>query len=377
MPPTPAAAPSPAAPSPTVSRRALLAGLAAVSAVAAAPATAYAAPPKAPAGKKPVGFVLSHEQFRTQSLVAWSTQAEAAGFGYLWTSDHIQPWEDVQGHAMHPWITQALLSQSTRTATFGTGVTCPIYRHHPSEVAQAWASLGILAPGRVFLGVGAGEALNERAATGQFGPYAERAARLVEAVQLIRELWKGQRTTFTGQYYSVDQFQLYDVPTKPVPILMAASGPNSAYNAGRYGDGWIGSAKDQMDPALQAAFQKGAQDSGRDPATLLRYAELFVSTTTLPTPLHYAAERWRFTYDSWNPTLLYDPNPLSIQHKAERMFSMAQVTSTWPKGASAQVHVDAVQGLLDMGVLPFVHSGERDQPAVIDFYGEHVLPKIS
>jgi alkanesulfonate monooxygenase SsuD/methylene tetrahydromethanopterin reductase-like flavin-dependent oxidoreductase (luciferase family) len=146
-------------------------------ALAAAPATAYAAakPAKQPAAK--VGFVLSHEQFRTQSLVSWASQAEAVGFSHVWTSDHLQPWEDVQGHSMHPWITHGIISHTTSRISFGTGVTCPTYRHHPSEVAQAFASLGILAPGRVFLGVGTGEALNEQAGTGSFGPYAERAAR--------------------------------------------------------------------------------------------------------------------------------------------------------------------------------------------------------
>ncbi|RKS73974.1 TAT-translocated FGD2 family F420-dependent dehydrogenase [Motilibacter peucedani] len=365
----------------TTTRRAVLRSGAAVTGAAAlgaaAPATAQAAPePPRPRVTAKVGFVLSHEQFRTQSLVSWASQAEAVGFSHVWTSDHLQPWEDVQGHSMHPWITHGIISHTTSRVHFGTGVTCPTYRHHPSEVAQAFASLGILAPGRVFLGVGTGEALNEQAGTGSFGPYAERAARLVEAVQLIRRLWEGQRVSFRGTYYTVDQFQLYDVPSKPVPILMAASGPKSAYNAGRYGDGWICSAKDLMKPELQAAFAQGARDAGKDPDTMPKYAESFVNIGG-PAELLYSGVRWRFTYDSWNPELLYEPNPLRIQQKAAASFSLAQATAAWPKGPDPDVHIKAAQKILDMGGTPFIHSGEHDQPGVIEFYGKNVLPRLT
>ncbi|MGI4893925.1 MAG: TIGR03557 family F420-dependent LLM class oxidoreductase [Janthinobacterium lividum] len=321
----------------------------------------------------PVGFVLSHEQFRTPDLVRWGSQAERAGFDYLWTSDHIQPWQDNQQHSMHPWITQGLLSQATHRATFGTGVTCPTYRHHPSEVAQAWASLGILAPGRVFLGVGTGEALNEKASTGEFGPYEERAARLVEAVQLIRELWTGARTTFDGTYYSTKDFTLYDLPEIPVPIYLAASGPKSAYNAGRWGDGWIGGAKDFSDPELLDAFARGAGDAGKDPATMPKLGELFVNVGDVD--LDYAASLWRFTVDSWDPALLYEPNPVRIQEKAEAMWPLEQVYASWPQGSPGN-HISAVQQLLDAGVTPMVHSGQRDQSRVIDFYARFVLPYL-
>ncbi|NHC46806.1 TIGR03557 family F420-dependent LLM class oxidoreductase [Motilibacter aurantiacus] len=363
-------------PAPALSRRGLLTGAAVAAGTIALPATAYAAPaPPRPARPVPVGFVLSHEQFQTQALVQWGAQAEAAGFGLMWTSDHLQPWQDVQGHSMHPWMTQALLSAATSRATFGTGVTCPIYRYHPSEVAQAWATLGILAPGRVFLGVGTGEALNEKAGTGQFGPYAERAARLVEAVQLIRRLWEGERVTWSGTYYSVDRFQLYDVPERPVPIYMAASGPKSAYNAGLHGDGWICSAADIRKPELRDAFARGARAAGKDPDAMPKYVEVFVNVGDGP-GLEYAAKRWRFTVDPWDPSLLYDPDPVSIQQKANSYWPLPQVYGSWPKTGDPADHVAALQGVLDLGGTPFVHSGQRNQSAVIDFYGRHVLPQL-
>ncbi|WP_432547207.1 TIGR03557 family F420-dependent LLM class oxidoreductase [Kineococcus sp. SYSU DK004] len=322
----------------------------------------------------PVGYVMSHEQFRTQDLVRWGHEADAAGFGWLWTSDHIQPWQDDQGHSMHPWITQGLLSQVTSQATFGPGVTCPTYRYHPSEVAQAWASLGILAPGRVFLGLGTGEALNEEAATGRFGPYEERAARLVEAVELIRQLWTGERVTFQGDFYETREFRLYDLPEQPVPIYLAASGPKSAYNAGRYGDGWIGAAADFSDPELVAAFERGARDAGRDPGTMTKLGELFVNVDEFD--LEHAAQLWRFTVDPWDPALLYEPNPVEIQAEAARRWPLEQVYASWPKGSPGN-HVSAVQQLLDAGVTPMVHSGQRDQSRVIEYYRRYVLPYLA
>jgi len=356
-------------------------GAAAIGAVAGASPAAAADSDAAPQGRGrhrprtvPVGYVLSHEQFRTPDLVRWGHEADEAGFGYLWTSDHIQPWQDDQQHSMHPWITQGLLSQATHRATFGTGVTCPTYRHHPSEVAQAWASLGILAPGRVFLGVGTGEALNEKASTGQFGPYEERAARLVEAVQLIRQLWTGERTSFRGTYYTTEQLKLYDLPEIPVPIYLAASGPKSAYNAGRHGDGWIASAADFSDPELTDAFARGAADAGKDPDTMPKLGELFVNVDDVD--LEHAATLWRFTVDSWDPELLYEPNPVRIQEKAAAKWPLEQVSASWPKG-SPDHHISAVQQLLDAGVTPMVHSGQRDQSTVIDFYRRFVLPHLT
>jgi hypothetical protein len=107
------------------------------------------APPAAPGAGTKVGFVLSHEQLPTAGLAELGEAAEQAGFGYLWASDHLQPWQENQAHASFPWITLGLVSQRTRQATFGTGVTCPTYRHHPSEVAP-----GLRHPGRACAGAG-------------------------------------------------------------------------------------------------------------------------------------------------------------------------------------------------------------------------------
>jgi TAT-translocated FGD2 family F420-dependent dehydrogenase len=342
---------------------------AAVTTVAAGSACDAATP--IPVRPKPVGFVLSHEQFRTTDLVGFAEQAERAGFGYVWASDHLQPWQDNEGHSMSPWLTLALVSQRTQRITLGSGVTCPSYRHHPSEVAQAFASLGILAPSRVFLGVGSGEAVNELAGTGQYGRYRERHDRLVEAIELIRRLWSGQRLSFRGRYFSTDQLRLYDVPDHPPPLYVAASGPRSARLAGRYGDGWITQSAGVTDPRLRQAFADGAHAADRDAATMPKLAETFAVVGD-QADIDDAAELWRFTTAGSD-----QPNPVAIQRHAEQAASVGQVVSQWTTGPNPDVHLAALQRLLAAGAIPFVHAPQRNPEKLLSFYGDKVLPRLS
>jgi len=324
--------------------------------------------PPAPAGQG-VGVVLSHEQFRTDQLVAQAQAAERAGFRYAWASDHIQPWQDDEGHSMFPWLMLALVGSNTSHISFGTGVTCPTYRYNPATVAQAFASLAILYPERVFLGVGTGERLNEQAATNMFGSYTERHDRLVEAITLIRRLWNGSRISFSGRYFQTNAVKLYDTPPTPPPIFVAASGPKSATLAGRYGDGWITQSRDLRNPKLLAAFRAGAQASGRDPATLGKRAELFAVVGDNNDATR-AAALWRFTAGAVD-----QPNPAEIQ-RAAAANPIEKVLATWTVGTDAGPHIAALQGVLDAGAIPFLHFPQRDPVSAIDFYGTHVLPKL-
>ncbi len=324
--------------------------------------------PPPPAGKG-VGVVLSHEQFRTDRLVAQAQAAEQAGFQYAWASDHIQPWQDNEGHSMFPWLTLALVGNSTSRISFGTGVTCPTYRYHPAVVAQAFASLAILNPGRVFLGVGTGERLNEQAATNAFGKYTERHDRLVEAISLIRQLWSGSRISFAGRYFQTNALKLYDTLPTPPPIFVAASGPKSATLAGQYGDGWITQARDVTNSKLLAAFSAGAHAAGRDPANLGKRAELFAVVGDNAEAAH-AATLWRFTAGAVD-----QPNPVEIQRAAESN-PIDKVLANWTVGTDPGPHIRAVQAVLDAGTIPFLHFPQNDPITAINFYRTNVLPKL-
>lgn len=322
-----------------------------------------------PPADKGVGVVLSHEQFRTDQLVAQARAAEQGGFRYVWASDHIQPWQDNQGHAMFPWLTLALVGNSTTRISFGTGVTCPIYRYHPAIVAQAFASLAILSPGRVFLGLGTGERLNEQATTSRYGNYTERHDRLIEAIKLIRQLWSGSRISFAGRYFQTKSLKLYDTPATPPPIFVAAGGPKSAKLAGQYGDGWITQAHDLTDSKLLAAFSAGAQAAERDAANLEKRAELFAVVGD-DNQAAQAATLWRFTAGAVD-----QPDPVEIQRAAESN-PIDKVLAKWTVGTDPSRHVDAVQKVLDAGAIPFLHFAQDDPITAINFYRANVLPKL-
>ena len=148
-----------------------------------------------------VGFQLAHEQFTVPELVELGIAADLAGFDLLAVSDHFQPWQANEGHSGQAWITMSAIGQRTKRIRMGTTVTCPTFRYNPAVVAEGFASLSLLTPGRIFLGVGSGEALNEEAATGFWPKWPERSERLVEATELIRDLWKGQQVNHAGKYF--------------------------------------------------------------------------------------------------------------------------------------------------------------------------------
>src|SRR5258708_8145297 len=172
-----------------------------------------------------LALTLAHEQFPLPKLLEFGVLAEQAGFAAVWASYHFEPWQDNLGHCGLAWVTVGGLGQGTQRLLVGTGVNCPSYRYRPQIVAQAFASLGLLYPGRVFLGVGAGEAVNELPGGGGWGAYQERVARLEEAGMLMRRPWTGERGSHQGRYYPGGEARPPCVPRPPGPLHVAAPGP--------------------------------------------------------------------------------------------------------------------------------------------------------
>src|SRR6202008_459771 len=187
-----------------------------------------------------LGYKASAEQFAPSKLLAFSVLAEQVGFDSVFISDHFQPWKHTDGHAPSALVWLGGLGAATRRVVMGTSVLTPTFRYHPSVVAQAFGTLGAMFPGRVVLGVGTGEGLNEVPSTGMAWPETkERFARLREAVTLIRALWAQERVSFEGQYYKTEKATIYDRPDTPVPIYVAAAGALVARYAGRSAEGLI------------------------------------------------------------------------------------------------------------------------------------------
>ncbi|WP_116995428.1 TIGR03557 family F420-dependent LLM class oxidoreductase [Desertimonas flava] len=191
-----------------------------------------------------LGWWLSSEERSPRELVADAELAERAGFTTAMISDHLQPWAVSQGHAGHVWTTIGAIAASTDRLEVGTGVTAMVHRSHPVMVAHAAATAAILLEGRFFLGVGTGERLNEQAFGGHWPRPGERRRRLQDAIEIVREVWKGGQVNIENRSWTVERFELQERPATPPPIYVAAAGPRSARVASTLGDGLISVSAD-------------------------------------------------------------------------------------------------------------------------------------
>ncbi len=183
-----------------------------------------------------IGYHASHEQFAPEHLLALVRRAESAGFGAAMCSDHFHPWSTVQGHGGHAWswLGAAMAGTSLR---FGV-VNAPVGRYHPAVVAQAAATLARMFPGRFWMAVGSGEALNEAVVGGHWPPKAQRNARLREAVDVIRALWAGEEVTHEGAF-TVQRARLYSLPERAPALYVAALSEDTARWCAPWADGLI------------------------------------------------------------------------------------------------------------------------------------------
>jgi coenzyme F420-dependent glucose-6-phosphate dehydrogenase len=186
-----------------------------------------------------LGYALSSEEHAPNDLVRNAQRAEELGFSFALISDHYHPWVDQQGHSPFVWNIIGAIAASTRKLRLGTGVTCPIMRIHPAIIAQAAATSAAMMPGRFFLGLGTGEALNEHILGNHWPVTSIRQVMLAEAVEIIRLLWEGEEVSYWGEFFTVENARIYTLPDNPPPIYIAASGPESASLAGEIGDGFI------------------------------------------------------------------------------------------------------------------------------------------
>src|SRR2546426_12501702 len=168
------------------------------------------------------GWKAATEQYSPEDLLEHTVLAEKAGIDSVWASDHFLPWTDTGAHCAFAWVWVTSAAVKTNNMIVGTGVTAPILRYHPANVAQAFATLGRMYPGRVRLGLATGEPMNEMPLGYDWPSPKERIERLEEAVKIIRMLWGQEGGTHRGKYYHLSEAKLYTKPKRPVPIDMAA-----------------------------------------------------------------------------------------------------------------------------------------------------------
>jgi coenzyme F420-dependent glucose-6-phosphate dehydrogenase len=325
-----------------------------------------------------LGYKASAEQFGPVELLEFARHAERTGLEIVAISDHFQPWRHHGGHgpAALPWLGAA--AASTERAVLGTSVLTPTLRYHPSVIAQAFATLGVLAPGRVFLGVGTGESMNETPVTGDAFPgRKERRMRLAEAIKLIRLLWTEERVEFDGEYYRASKATIYDRPSEPVPIYVAASGPLAAKLAGRAGDGFIcTSGKDPgLYDTLLGKVAEGAEAAGRDPEGIRRMIEVKVSYDR---DLDFAREAC-----GWWAALALTPeekegveDPIEMERLADAAIDRAPsrfIVSDDPEEMAAGIRRYADLGFDEL----VLHAPGEDQVRFLDQFAEDVLPLLT
>jgi len=255
-------------------------------------------------------------------------------------------------------------------------VLTPTLRYHPSVVAQAFATLACLAPGRVFLGVGTGESMNEVPPVGIEWPrFAERLQRLREAIELIRRLWTEDRVSFKGAHYRTHQATVYDRPAEPVPVLIAAAGPKAARFVGEVGDGFIttsGKRRELYTETLLPAVFEGARAAGRDPGELELMLEVKVSYEH---DLQRAVEETRFWAALALPAEAKQgvDDPLELERLASEEHVRSE--SRFIVSGDAEEMADQIGSYVEMGFRHLIfHSPAPDQHRFVERFGAEVLP---
>ena len=326
-----------------------------------------------------IGYKASAEQFGPRQLLDYAVQAEQVGLDSVTVSDHFQPWQHDGGHAPFSMAWLAAVGERTERVQLGTSVMTPTFRYNPAIVAQAFGTLGCLYPGRIMLGVGTGEALNEVAvARLEWPDFKERYARMRESIRLIRELWAGERVTFEGDYYQTTDATVYDRPEVPVPIYIAAGGPQVAKYAGRVGDGFIctsGKGRELYEDKLLPAVDEGLEASGRDRSQLDRMIEIKLSYDR---DLDQARENTRF----WAPLSLTAEqkhglhDPIEMQ-KAGAELPIEQIASRWIVTNDAEEAVEAIRPYVQVGLNHLVfHAPGHDQSRFLEQFSADVLPLL-
>jgi coenzyme F420-dependent glucose-6-phosphate dehydrogenase len=326
-----------------------------------------------------LGYKASAEQFGPRELLDFACQAEEVGFDSVFVSDHFQPWKHTDGHAPFSFAWLGALGAKTSRVEIGTSVATPTFRYHPSVVAQAVGTLGVMYPNRVVFGVGTGESLNEVPATGIKWPgFKERQGRLRESILLMRRLWTEERVTFEGQYYRTLAATIYDRPKQPVPIWIAASGPTAAAMAGELAEGFIctsGKAPSLYRETLLPKVEEGLKRAGRPDDAIERMIEVKVSFDTDPVRAKEDTRHWAALALTPEEKVRVE-DPVEMERLAAAL-PLDRAASRWIVSADPEEQLAQIRPYVELGFTHLVfHAPGPDQPRFLKLYAERVLPLL-
>ena len=323
-----------------------------------------------------IGYAAMLEQFHPTDLLDWCAQAEAAGFdaGFQ-VSEHFHPWTPQQGNAAFAWSFMGALGQRT-SLPFGTAVTCPGFRYHPAVIAHAAATLGAMYPGRFWLGLGAGEALNEHVVGPNWPEVGVRSAMLFEAVEIIEKLFTGKVVRHAGTYFTLESARLYTRPEQPVPIYVATAGPLNAKRTGRHADGIITvGAADEKITMLWDKFREGAAEVGKDASAMKTQLQVHVSWA--PTQAEAEAQAIAEWPNGGMPFPKQDIRTPEDFAAIAKMVQPEDFANRVLMTADLEMHAALIQHYVNMGFDEIhLHNVGRNQTEFIEVFGREVLPKL-
>src|SRR6185369_9359889 len=326
-----------------------------------------------------LGYKASAEQFAPADLLGFSCLAEQVGFDSVFISDHFQPWKHVDGHAPFSLTWLGALGARTSRVVIGTSVLTPTFRYHPSIVAQAFGTMGAMFPGRVVLGIGTGEGLNEVPSTGQPWPeFKERFARLRESVSLIRALWTQERVSFEGQYYKTEKATIYDRPEAPVPIYVAAAGALVARYAGRSAEGFICTSGKKPELYTETLLPKVAEGIAASEDPSRAYDRMIEVKVSFDTDKARALEDTRY----WAALALTPEEKMTVEDPVEMQrladaLPLERAASRWIVSSDADEHVERIGYYVGLGFRHLVFHAPGPADATQQRYRTPCRPRHS
>ena len=321
-----------------------------------------------------VGYWAAQEQYDPETLLEFSRHAEVVGFDTIVTSDHFHPWRDSTGSAGFPWVWMTAVAAQTKVAQVGTAVTTPMFRYHPAIVAQAFATLDFMYPGRIFLTIGAGHKFNETPLGFNWPGFGEKVQRLKESLEIIQLLWKGGFVNYNGEYYTLRNAKLYTLPKKKIPLYIATSNLKVAHMAGRACDGILTNPRGlENHAAIMKSMANGASEEGLDPSKLDTCLEFKVAYSVdfdkaLQSALH------------WAPTAIprkkreefSDPRELEDNVGPEET---TKIKESWLITTGSEEIIKRLGDFLAMGFnRVYIHSASPNEHRFLDLLGRDILP---
>lgn len=326
-----------------------------------------------------IGYWVAHEQYSMHELLKFVVEAEKGGFTTTMTSDHFHPWWHDNAYGNFTWIWIAAAAERTKRMQFVTGVTAPVYRYHPAIIAQAFASIDVLYPGRIGLGLGSGEAMNESPLGFDWPRPMARLTRTKESIQIIKQLWNqresdGGFVNFNGEYFLIRNAKLYTPPSSRIPIYMAATGQQAAKVAAKYSDGLISYLRPVEAANVLRVFDSTAEKEGRKLNYLEKIAEYKVSFSEDYEEAFKSATFWRATLIK----NVFDSDisdPRKLQRKAEKEVPDEKLKQAIQITTSIEDCIKSIEDYFKAGFTRVhIHSTSPDEIKFIQMFSKKVMP---